>query len=197
MFAEVLRRLLKTRYSEIENDHTNDAVIVGNIKCLVASMRLHGNNSSEQSNFLENIALAVSGDISMAILEASTGLSSWTIEHGREMRENFNSDVRKADDLLSINPVEDSERVLFDTAYDSDESDVDSLHSADHGAEDSQHLKHLESKKSRKRNRNRGNGDNIFRDFFAAKTRKVRCDKKDKRASLLNKTDNEGSKDAI
>ena len=120
VFAEVLIRLLKSRHHEIENDNTNDGCCYSGthqVPCNLNEVRLHGNNASEQRKFLENIALAVSGNLSVAILEASTGLSRLTVEHGREMRENFNSDVRNADDLLPTNPVEDSERVLLDTAY--------------------------------------------------------------------------------
>lgn len=56
-------------------------------------------------------------------------------------------------------PVEDSRGVLINTAYGSDESDVNSVHSTDHGAEDT---KHLESQK--RKNKCRGNADNMLRD---------------------------------
>jgi hypothetical protein len=59
-------------------------------------MRAHGRRDREQNSFMENIALAVWGDVPLATLEIFTGLSRRMIEQDRDMRLKFNVDVEKA-----------------------------------------------------------------------------------------------------
>ena len=70
--------------------------IVSNIKSLVTAIDKFGLNDREQIRFKENLALAISGSISLAKLADATSLSRRILENGREMRAAFNIETTKA-----------------------------------------------------------------------------------------------------
>jgi hypothetical protein len=93
---DVLKRLNNNLPKSKDEISASNSAIVSNIKQLIVAMRAHGRRDREQNSFMENIALAVWGDVPLATLEISTGLSRRMIEHGRDMRLKFNVDVEKA-----------------------------------------------------------------------------------------------------
>ena len=173
---DVLKRLNdKLPKSKNEISASNSAII-NNIKHLIVSMRAHGKRDREQNSFMENIALAVWGDVPLATLETATGLSRRMIEHGRDMRFKFNVDVEKAKrEQTSTNTY-----VTPTQQYESDGSGSDSENDS------SDDEKEMNSSGSRKRRRiddeDDGRGDedaernNMFREYFSAKSRKLRRD---------------------
>jgi hypothetical protein len=87
-------KLLNNNLPKSKNEiSASNSAIVNSIKQLIVSMRAHGRRDREQNSFMEIIALAVWGDLPLATLEISTGLSRRMIEHGRDMRLKFNVDV--------------------------------------------------------------------------------------------------------
>lgn len=165
---DVLQRLNSRDESKSKVDIGNVSIL-GNIKSLVTSMRLHGNNDREQHTFLEHIALAVSGDLSIAFLEASTGLSRQMIEYGRASRVTFEELVSTAEkdakekNLLPINEINRNLQEDYESEDETgDNSSVDS---------DSDEIQAGDSNK-RKRS-----STNIFREHLSSKSRKLRNDK--------------------
>ena len=59
------------------------------MRALVTSLNKFGVHDREKMWFKENLALAVSGEISFQKLMDATGLSRRVLEHGREMRTAF------------------------------------------------------------------------------------------------------------
>ena len=165
---DVLQRLNPRDESKSKVD-IGKVSILGNIKSLVTSMRLHGNNDREQHNFFEYIALAVSGDLSVAFLEASTGLSREMIERGRTSRVTFEELVSTAENnekekiLLPINEANRNLQEDYESEDETgDNSSVDS---------DSDEIQAGDSNKRKRSN------TNIFREHFSSKSRKLRNDK--------------------
>ena len=85
-------------------------VIVSNIRSLVMSLNKFGVHDRETIRFKENIALAVSGDISSQKLLDATSLSRRVLEHGREILT-----VRQQKPSLRIMRCKMSMRTLFMT----------------------------------------------------------------------------------
>jgi hypothetical protein len=103
VLSDVLRRL----GNRVGSNETLDIShrIVTNIKDLVTDMRDLGANDIEQIRFLEGLALAVSGDLSVAKIVSATGLSKRSLEHGRNSRKAFNDESIKArnEEILTNN----------------------------------------------------------------------------------------------
>ena len=170
---DVLKRLNDKLPKSKDELSASSSAILHNIKQLIVSMRAHGRRDREQNSFMENIALAVWGDVPLATLESFTGLSRRMIEHGRDMRLKFNVDVEKASRVQTstssyVTPTQHNE---------SDGSDSDSEN------ESSDDESEMISSGGRKRRR-RGEEtvdenetrNNVFREYFSAKSRKLRRD---------------------
>ena len=70
-------------------------------------MREFGTNDIEQIKYLEGLALAVSGGISVAKMMTATGLSKRTLQYGKELRKKFDEETVKAKTESEISTVAD------------------------------------------------------------------------------------------
>ena len=172
---DVLKRLNDKQPKSKDETNASDSLIVKNIKQLIVSMRAHGRRDREQNSFMENIALAVWGDVPLATLESSIGLSRCMIEHGRDMRLKFNVDVEKAN-------REQTSKNVYVTPTQLNESDVSGSDSEIDSSDDEAEMINSGSRKRRRsdeeddgRNEN-GARKNMFREYFSAKSRKLRRD---------------------
>lgn len=166
---DVMRRL-NLKEDKVQEESSHNSMIVSNIRSLVISMRLHGKNDREQIKFLENISLAVSGRLALTTLEMSTGLSRRTIEHGREMREEFEIDVKKSE-LERGKGIQLGDEDITMTELDNEsEQNTDILIvQSDVDLEDEEVTNVNTSSKSESRN--------IFRNYFSSQSRKLRSDR--------------------
>ena len=95
VLKDVMERLEK-RFDDGSIACNVNEVIVSNIRSLVMSLNKFGVHDRETIWFKENIALAVSGDISPQKLLDATSLSSRVLEHGRKMRTIFDCETTEA-----------------------------------------------------------------------------------------------------
>ena len=173
---DVLKRLNSNVPKSKDEIIASNSAIVNNIKQLIVSMRAIGRRDREQNSFAENIALVVWGDVPLATLEISTGLSRRMIEHGRDMRLKFNLDVVKekrgqTSTSTNVTPKQnnESEASGSDSEYDSSDDETEMNNSG--------------SRKRRRSDdddegRDEGNDErsNMLREYFSVKNRKLRRD---------------------
>ena len=169
---DVLKRLNDKLPKSKDEINASNGAIVNNIKQLIVSMRAHGRRDREQNSFMENIALAVWGDVPLATLESSTGLSRRTIEHGRDMRLKFNVDVEKAN-------REKSSASIYITPTQQNEGDVSGSDSDNDSSDDETETGSRKRKRSNDEDDGKCDEDgrkNMFREYLSAKSRKLRRD---------------------
>lgn len=168
---DILKRLNNKLPKETDDSISTNSAIVANIKQLILSMRTYGHRDREQNTFMEHIALAICGNVPLAKLEASTGLSRRILEHGRDMRIAFDVETEKAK----------SERKV-DAYVTPPESTVEKDSDSEGEGEDEHSDDEMVSIGSRKRRMTADAEDpraeirNRFRDYFSSKSRKVRKD---------------------
>ena len=119
VLKDVMTRLEK-RFSDVMFVFNDNEVIVSNMRALITPLNKFGVHDRETIRFKENLALAVSGDISFQKLMDATGLSRRVLEHGREMRTAFDCETAKA-----VAEIPADEGVNGNTLVDSND-DVDS-----------------------------------------------------------------------
>ena len=96
VLRDVILRVEKTVDGvDPETCNINNA-IVANLENLHFSLEKYGLNNREQIKFKENIAIAISGTVSMMRLKSATGLLSRRIDHGMSMRILFDIETAKA-----------------------------------------------------------------------------------------------------
>ena len=95
---QVLQDVLRRLGNKVGNNETVDVTrtMITNIKRLVDDMREFGTNDIEQIKYLEGLALALSGGVSVARMMRTTGLSKRTLEYGKELRKKFDEETAKA-----------------------------------------------------------------------------------------------------
>ena len=121
---QVLKKViarLESRFTDTEEKCNTNEVIIANIKGLILSMKKYGRSDRESIMFKENLALAVTGNLSLIKLMVATGLSRRVLQQGSKMRELFESETMKA-----INVTQQKEHVVVNIEQDGDRSDVDS-----------------------------------------------------------------------
>jgi hypothetical protein len=72
-------------------------------------MREYGNNDIEQIRFLEGLAIAVSGSVSLAKVVTATGFSKRSLEYGKEIRKGFDEETLKAKAEAEVDIVDDND----------------------------------------------------------------------------------------
>ena len=80
---QVLRKVisrLESRFNDTEDKRNTNEVIIANIKELIASTNKFGRNDRESIQFKENLALAVTSNLSLVKLMVATGLSSRVLQ---------------------------------------------------------------------------------------------------------------------
>jgi hypothetical protein len=129
-------------------------------------MRAHGRRDREQNSFMENIALAVWGDVPLATLEIFTGLSRRMIEQGRDMRLEKANRGRTSTSTY-VTPTQHNE---------SDDSGSDSKNDS---SDDETEMKNSGSRKRRRSDDDDGGKDeeneernNMLREYFSANLRR-------------------------
>ena len=172
---QLMREVLVRFTKHVDGGHDDEVVvnsaIVSSIKKLVTGMRSCGANDREQLRFMDSLSLAVSGNLPIIKLENATGLSRRSLEEGRDSRILFEDKLKKSEEEnqknIEVTPTaENNNSVTSD--HDADESDVES------GIEDENEDEREVGKKTK-----RSDKENIFRDFFSSKRRKLRIDKID------------------
>ena len=95
---QVLQDVLRRLRNKVGTNETEDVThtIISNVKSLVDDMREYGSNDIEQIKYLEGLALALSGGVSVAKLMTATGLSKRTLQYGKELRKKFDEETVKA-----------------------------------------------------------------------------------------------------
>ena len=186
VIKDVMTRL-EVRFCDDRAVCNVNEVIVSNIKSLVKAIDKFGLNDRDQIRFKENLALAISGNISHAKLTDATSLSRRILENGREMRAAFNDETTKAvveggGERVDESDFNDDDNSEADTEIDSDN---------DHEVDD-----HMENDDINDNNENGGidcvddvpqrkkrafNGEvqiskNRYRRYISSRSRKVRSD---------------------
>ena len=106
---QVLQDVLRRLGNKFGTNETLDMTqtMISNIKCLVNDMREFGTNDIEQIKYLEGLALALSGGISVVKMMTATGLSKRTLQYGKELRKKFDQETVKAKTESEISTVAD------------------------------------------------------------------------------------------
>ena len=183
VLRDVILRLEKT-IDGIDPETCNiNNTIVANIKNLLLSLEKYGRNNREQIKFKENIAIAISGTISMMRLKNATGLSRRIIDHGKSMRILFDIETVKAiaEEQAKIDNaiVTHSNEINSNNGNESDEADSDNNNDNEDSDHDDEQVNTPQGTPKRSSN---GEGKrllaskNRYRSFIASKARKVRSD---------------------
>ena len=136
---DVILRLEKT-IEGIDPETCNiNNTVVANIKNLLLSLEKYGGNNREQIKFKKNIAIVISGTISMMRLKNATGLSRRIIDHDKSMRILFGIEIAKAiaEEQAKIDnaTLTQSNEINSNNGDESDEADSDN----DNDNEESDH----------------------------------------------------------
>ena len=110
-------------------------VIVSNIRSLIMSLNKFGVHDRETIRFKENIALAVSGNISSQKLEDATSLSRRVLLHGREMRTIFDCETTKA--IAENHTGQNVNENVDDDCNDNEDSEADTVNGSDDDGDNS------------------------------------------------------------
>ena len=183
---QVLKKVisrLESQFNDTEEKCNANEIVVANIKELIVSMNKFGRNDRETIQFKENLALAVTGNLSLVRLMTATGLSRRVLQQGKKMRELFNKETDKAlkatpEEHTVVNNDQDDESSDDGTEDDSSDSDNGDGDNDDDGTDlpesvsDTTQKQKRASKGQGKRNVN----SNIYRLCITSKSRKVRRD---------------------
>ena len=186
VLRDVMTRLEK-RFSDGMFVCNVNEVIVSNMRALVTSLNKFGVHDRETIRFKENLALAVSGEISFQKLMDATGLSRRVLEHGREMRTAFDSETAKAiaevpaDEGVNDNAQgdnNDDEDSEADTVNDSDDDGDENNNdmNMNNDQDDIASLNGIISKRQRAVNGQKSMNRNRYRRCISSRSRKVRID---------------------
>ena len=184
---QVLQDVLRRLGNKVGNNETVDVTrtMITNIKRLVDDMREFGTNDIEQIKYLEGLALALSGGVSVARMMRTTGLSKRTLEYGKELRKKFDEETAKArieSETISANSAvnnvqnanqtnsEDNEVMANQNNIDSDNETVYSEESVS-----------VDDNSGKRKRAKRGEGAkklsiNRYRPYISRKFRKTRSD---------------------
>ena len=186
---QVLKKViarLESRFSDTEEKCNTNEVIIANIKRLILSMNKYGRSDRESIMFKENLALAVTGNLSLVKLMVATGLSRRVLQQGKKMRELFESETSKAMSVIQqeehvvVGNDQDDARSDVDTEDDSSDSDNgDSDNDDDDDSTDTPESIPSVAQKQKRASKGQGqrrSSSNIYRLCITSKSRKVRSD---------------------
>ena len=183
VLRDVILRLEKTIDGFDPETCNINNTIVANIKNTLLSLEKYGRNNREQIKFKENIAIAISGTISMMRLKNATGLSRRIIDHGKSKRILFDIETAKAiaeEQAKTDNAiVTQSNEINSNNGNEKDEADSDNDNDNEESDHDDEQVSTLQGTPKRSSN---GEGKrllaskNRYRSFIASKARKVRSD---------------------
>ena len=182
---QVLQDVLRRLGNKFGTNETLDMTqtIISNIKCLVNDMREFGTNDIEQIKYLEGLALAVSGGISVAKMMTATGLSKRTLQYGKELRKKFDEETVKAKTESEISTVADINLLNEDQINSEGNEDITNQNNIDSDSETvfiEESTSEDDNSGKRKRAK-RGEGVkklniNRYRSYISRKFRKTRSD---------------------
>ena len=189
VLKDVMERLAK-RFDHGTIAYNVNEVIVSNIRSLVMSLNKFGVHDRETIRFKENIALAVSGDISSQKLEDATSLSRRVLLHGREMRTIFDCETTKA--IAENHTGQNIDENINDDCNDNEDSEADTVNGSDDDGDNSDNsdndidvndnedvtasINNLSSKRKRAINGQKEINKNRYRRCISSRSRKVRID---------------------
>ena len=184
---QVLQDVLRRLGNKVGSNETVDVThtMISNIKRLVDDMREYGTNDIEQIKYLEGLALALSGGISVAKMMTATGLSKRTLQYGKELRKKFDEETVKAKNESETIIADSAVNIVLneDQANSEDDGIIRNLNDIDSDSETvySEDSVSEDDNSGKRKRAKRGEGIkrtsiNRYRPYISRKFRKTRSD---------------------